>query len=278
MQQIDAGVDAWRQTVGNKSGRTRAMPTAMLRPTQGSPPPAETPASTLALVKQGLGQLAARATGSYLKTTCMMIAVTLMAALTSVLVVGSTSWLYAVAVAVSALVIGTVCGFALAFKRALVSAIVFGLEKLTLGCRLTRLVFDRLVAIDEAATHGERGSNLVQKAERVPLGVAEARLRSVVDTLVNDPGDQGGLGAWLAKAIRRALLEQIERVTLTRLRQEGQKHGGVNFVTLRDEVGGLIDATLIEHFEGSAAPLTALAIAATFVAPVAAAVALVALS
>lgn len=229
-------------------------------------------ASMSAAVRGNLGELARRAAAAYFATAALMVGLTLASAVSSAVI--AASWLHVVLVVLAALAVGTALGVALAAKRAVVTTIVFGLEKLELGSRLTQVVFDRLVAVDDEEVHGERGGQVTQKLERIPLAVAEARLRRAVDGLVRDPGEGRGVGAWLSRKIRRALLERIELITLQRLRAEDQTHGGVNVVVVKGEVAAMIDGALIEHFQGGAKPLAIIAVATTLVAPIGLAIAL----
>jgi hypothetical protein len=161
------------------------------------------------------------------------------------------SLVMAVAVAAS-----TVGGIVLAPKRAISGAIADGLRRLGLGRVVCNLVFDRLLGVKEEEQHGERGAAVAQRAERVPLATAEERLRAIVDRIASDPSEGKGLRAWFRRKIRNALLEQIERVTLARFRDEAQVHGGVDLVKVKEELSVAIDERLVERFEGAAGATT----------------------
>jgi hypothetical protein len=204
--------------------------------------------------------VASRGVRSYVATALAMSGVTLLVAAGCGALAASAGWVRAAVAVAIALVAGTVAGVSLAAERAVAAAVVAGIEQTALGSRMARLLFARLLRVDAAKLHGERGVAAAVRAERLPLAQAEAQLRAAVDALITEPDGQTGPRAWLARRLRAALLGRIEGVTLARFRQQGQEHGGVDLVMVQTELAATIDARLVEHFESASRRLTLLAV------------------
>jgi hypothetical protein len=153
-----------------------------------------------------------------------------------------------------------IAGPALAVKRAVGDAVLFGLQKLRIGDRTTAMLFDRMGihAVDRA---GERGSALVQKVERVPLATAEQYLRDAVDFVVRQK--EGGGGGFFQRRIRQTLVEQVQKLTLARFRTHDKELPGVDLRRVRVEVAERADAALEEVVGGALLKTTLLVLGLT---------------
>lgn len=145
-----------------------------------------------------------------------------------------------------ALALFTALGLVLAVKRAILAALLHGFEKLQLGERTTRALFLRILA-------GETGAAIQRAAERVPLDVAEGKLRGAVDALVAEDRASG----LFRRRIRAAAIDKVAIVTLARFRDEGARHGGVDLVKVRDELAARIDQLVVDAIGGAALKLSA---------------------
>lgn len=153
--------------------------------------------------------------------------------------------------AVVALVLCLIIGGVLAVKRAGLGAARRGLAQLGLGRRVLGLVFDGLLGVSDGA-HGERGGALARTVERLPLADAEARLSAVVARLLGEDG-----GGFFASRIRALLLGKVQALTLTRFRQEGKQHGGVDLAAVRADLSTRVDETLVAQIDGILLKVTA---------------------
>ena len=136
----------------------------------------------------------------------------------------------------------------LAVKRAVGEAVLFGLQKLRIGDRTSGMLFERLGihAVDRA---GERGGQVVQAIERVPLVEAEKKLRDAVDSVLRV--QDGGGGGFFQKRIRQTLVTQISRLTLARFRAHDKELPGVDLRRVRVEVAERADTALAEAVGGA---------------------------
>lgn len=148
-----------------------------------------------------------------------------------------------------------IAGPTLAVKRAVGSAVLYGLQKLRIGDRTTALLFERIGihAVDRA---GERGGEVVKRVERVPLADAERWLRDGVDHVLRVQ-DAGGAG-FFQKRIRQTLVHQISRLTLTRFRAHDKELPGVDLRRVRVEVAERADSALVEAMAGALLKTTVL--------------------
>jgi hypothetical protein len=152
-----------------------------------------------------------------------------------------------------------IAGPALAVKRAVGDALLFGLQKLRIGDRTTAMLFDRMGihALDRA---GERGGAMVQKVERVPLAQAEQYLRDAVDFVVRQK--EGG-GGFFQKRMRQTLVHQVQRLTLARFRTHDKELPGVDLRRVRVEVAERADSALADAVGGALLKTTLLVLGLT---------------
>lgn len=155
---------------------------------------------------------------------------------------------------VFALVVFAVAAGFVAVKRAIMTALVHGFTKLQLGERLTKLLFERLLAVDVQHAHGERGVAVARTAERLPLATAEARLRAATDTLLREDPSAG----FFRRRLRKAAIERVSLLTLAKFREDGAKHGGVDLGLVRAELAGRADQLVVDALRGAALKVTAL--------------------
>lgn len=143
------------------------------------------------------------------------------------------SWLRGLIAAALCLVALAVVTAILAVKNAALRGLLHGIEKLNLGGKLFRVVFDQLedTAVDRAQ-------------QKLPLEQAEAKLRGAVDKVLGQRAQQKGVRGWLARKLLEAGISRVEAVTLARFRSDQQQHGGVDLQLVRDELGLAIDGLI----------------------------------
>lgn len=157
------------------------------------------------------------------------------------------------AVAFAFVVFAVAAGF-VAVKRAIMTALIHGFTKLQLGERTTKLLFERLLAVDPLQTHGERGSAVVRTAERLPLAAAEARLQAATDSLLRDDPAAG----FFRRRLRAAAIERVSLLTLSKFRDAGATHGGVDLGLVQADLAGRADQLVVDTLRGAALKVTAL--------------------
>jgi hypothetical protein len=153
---------------------------------------------------------------------------------------------YALIAAGIALLEGVGAGAVLGAKRAVVVALAYALGKLRLGRALVQLVFDHLLGDLEGQEPGERGGLVVRQLERLPL----ARAERLLGRAVRAAAGEARTGGWLRRAIRARLLALVGKYTLTRFRDEGARHGGVDLLRVKEELEGQIDVALVNKVRG----------------------------
>lgn len=158
-----------------------------------------------------------------------------------------------VAVAVSA-----VLGFTLAWKRALGAGVLHLVRARRLGATLVTAVFERVLGVSDQGEAGARGGRLAQAVERVPLNDAAKRLRLAVIHGVGAAPQGGGVRGYLRRKIEARLLGYVERLTLSRFRNEAHQEGGIDLIKVRDEVARAADDLVAEQIEGTLLRLTLL--------------------
>jgi hypothetical protein len=137
-----------------------------------------------------------------------------------------------------------VAGLVLGGKRGVVMALAEGLRTLRLGRSLVRLLFERMLGVQEGKPVGERGGRLAQTLETMPLATAEKRL-GVAVTEGMRASEQEGSGSWVRRKILARLLRWIEKYTLGRFREENARHGGIDLLKLQADLEKRIDDLLI---------------------------------
>jgi len=164
------------------------------------------------------------------------------------------------AAALLSLVTGVVAGSMLAVQRAVTTALSAGLERLGLGGRALKMIFERVLRVREEEQMGERGKAAAQVTERVPLAEAEARLERAVNGLLAERAGKRGVRAWFARKLQAAALERVRALTLARFRSADAEYGGVDLIMVRDQLGEKIDATLVQTLRAAATKVTLLAL------------------
>jgi hypothetical protein len=152
--------------------------------------------------------------------------------------------LYGVLVAVVTMAVAVGGGAWLGAQWAADRGISHALTAWGLGSALVRLLFDRLLGVSGDQQHGERGTVIAQAAEKLPLAQAEERLSRATEALVK-ASPAGGSGGWLRRRLNATLLGGVQRITLTRFREDGARHGGVDLLKLRSELEGKVDELLL---------------------------------
>jgi hypothetical protein len=165
-------------------------------------------------------------------------------------------WVYGVIAAAVAFIESVTAGFVLGAKRAVVMAVVHGLSTLRLGQSLVHLVFERMLGIAGGEEFGERGGRIARGLERLPLAQAEGLLSSAVREVTGN-AEQGG---WMQRKIQGRLLEAVQKYTLARFREEGAKHGGIDVLKVKEEVGRAVDDDLALKVRGGLQLWTALVV------------------
>lgn len=132
-----------------------------------------------------------------------------------------------------------------AVKRALLMALYRGARRAKLGERTVQSIFARLP------------QGAAQAAQKLPLQQAEERLRTAVAAVLGEEDSAG----FLTGRLHRLLVERIEALTLSRLRQEGQD--GVDLVRVRDDLAARADDALCDSLQGARLKLTVLYVGLT---------------
>ena len=160
--------------------------------------------------------------------------------------------------ALAALALCTVIGFTLSWKRALGAGVLQIVRAHRLGGRLVTAVFDRLLGMNDQDQAGARGGAIAQYVERVPLNEAVKRLRFAVIHQVQAAPQGGGVRGFLRRKIEALLLRTIERLTLSRFRDEANAKGGIDLVKVRDELATSADDLIVDRIQGTLLKLTLL--------------------
>ncbi|MBL8953451.1 MAG: hypothetical protein JNK82_21935 [Myxococcaceae bacterium] len=195
------------------------------------------------------GPVIGAALKALLKTVFGMVLLGAVVTGTTVYFAAQGSWLRGlIAAALSLVALGVVTGI-LAVKNAIMRGLLHGLQKLQLGTRVLKLVFNQL-GVTEESTQGERAGSVGRVVEKLPLRDAEARLSGAVNGLLAERAAKTGLRAWLARKLVESALQRIERITLAKFRSEDAKTGGVDLLVVRDELAAGIDGTLASTISG----------------------------
>lgn len=148
---------------------------------------------------------------------------------------------------VCGVMIFAVAGTFVAVKRMIVAALTSAVLTVHLGERTMKLLFERILALDAEAAHGERGALVARAAERLPLAAAEARLSTATNVLLRDDPSAG----FVKRRIRAAAVERVSALTLAQFRQAGAKHGGVDLALVQAELAGRVDQLVIDALRGA---------------------------
>ena len=162
--------------------------------------------------------------------------------------------------AIAALLAGglfLVLGPVLLLKRGIGRAVAHAIGALGLGRKLTGLLFDGLVGMEEDGAAGERGGKAQRAIERLPLVEVERRLRAIVARVT------GSGEGFVSARVRSELLDRVARFTLEELRAEGASAGGVDLVRARVHIDGLIAEKLVAQIERALVVSTALLLLVT---------------
>lgn len=198
------------------------------------------------------GVLAKRALRAFAAST---LGITILATLVAVgcfFIANAESVLRGALAAGVALVLFAVVGGVVALKRAIAEAVIHGCEALGLGTRATKLLFTKILHVDANEALGDRGVAVAMQVERLPLDRAEAKLRAAVDAVLRE-GQKDG---FLRRKLRTTAIDQVSKITLARFREEGQAHGGVDLVKVRDELAATIDRKLLDTIRAAELKVT----------------------
>jgi hypothetical protein len=167
-------------------------------------------------------------------------------AVLSWLAVRDCPWWYGLIAVVLAVGETTLAAFLLGAFRGVVNAVVVGLRRWQLGRVAVGRVFEWMLGVREEGEVGERGGVVARGLERLPLAQANERLDAAVRAVTGEAGEAG----WLRRTIQRVLLKGVRAVTLARFRDDAARHGGIDLMKVRDELGGSVDWAVAEHFRG----------------------------
>lgn len=140
-------------------------------------------------------------------------------------------------------------GVILAMKRAIGALLVAAVETARIGERSLNSTWCFMLEVQEAELHGERGNQLAQRIETLPLAEAEAILKRAVQAFLKVSESGGGLRGRLKRGLAETLFGHIESLTLAELRQESAASGGVDLLVVRDRMAAYIDARIVEEMQ-----------------------------
>ncbi len=206
-------------------------------------------------VVDGVAAIASKGVVAYLKGFASLLGFGVLLGALSFFVLREFPWYWCGGALLLAFVESGIVAHLLGTKRATIAGIVHGLGTLRLGRAFVGRLFDRMLGATETARVGERGGQLVQAVERLPLGRVEALLNAAVHGVLGDLENKG----WLVRKIQARILEAIRKFTLARFRAEEAKYGGVDLRKVQAEIALSIDDALVERVEsgGSAATIAA---------------------
>ena len=199
----------------------------------------------------GLGKVFNSAMKAFFRTTFGMCVLGLV---TIGLVYGyaaKTSPRHAIIAALIALLVFIVGGLALAIKRALAAAVCDAVDKLDLGPKALKMIFERIFEVEASETQGERGITSAKTVENLPLIQAEAKLKGAVESLLSAPDEGGGVGGYVRRKTLTVAVRKIEVVTLDEFRSADQEADGVDLVMIEERLGEEIDALLLRLIEST---------------------------
>ncbi len=157
----------------------------------------------------------------------------------------------------------------LALKRGIAAGIAAAIERSAPGQAVLRELFDRMLAVDDASVMGQRGGGAVRTVENLPLRDAEQALKRAVGELLDVPLEGEGTRGGLRRRMRDALVERIEALTLTGLREADTGGAGVDLMKVRNQVGAGLDARLAVGALEAAAHFTRLIVIGALIGSVA---------
>jgi len=169
---------------------------------------------------------------------------------------GGLDWRWRALAAVLALAEGVIAGAVLGTKRALVAAIAYALTSLRLGGALIRLLCERMLGFSQQGELGAVASRVSAGLARLPLAQAEELLRGAVEEVGGEASQDG----WFKRRIRARLLELVQAFTVARFRKEEAGHGGIDLLTLKQELENSVDHALAERVQGGARLATLLVV------------------
>jgi hypothetical protein len=219
-----------------------------------------------------VGPLVSKALTAFVQTTVGMVTLGVVSSIGVWFIAADGNTLRGVVAVAIAAVVFAVLGVMLGLKRAVGSALLLGFSKLHLGQKLGAVLFKRILDVDDADVHGERGVRVATASERLPLKRAEERLQSAVNTLLRADGEKP-LG-FLRRKLQEAALERVALVTAKRFREDAAAHGGVDLVKVRDELAQKFDELVVDAIEGGLFKVTVLLVVVASALSVGSAVAL----
>lgn len=216
--------------------------------------------------------IAGPALGSFFKTALLMSALAVVLSIAGYFVAADGSALRGLLAVLAAVIACAVIGFTASWKQALAGGALAALRKYKLAAALLSVVFDRMLGVAEGSEAGARGGRIVQTIERIPLNDAVTKLRMAIIHRVKAAPMGGGLSGMLRRKVESILLGYIEKIALTRFRDEANREGGVDLIKVRNELAITIDELIIDRIGGAmlkttlllAAGAAALSIGAAF--------------
>jgi hypothetical protein len=176
------------------------------------------------------------------RTVFGMVALVSFAVIGSVWFASQGSMLRGLLAATLCLVSGAIVTGVLVMKNGMLRGLLAAVERVSIGKKTLSLVFSKL-GVDESGANENR-TGLLGTAERIPLAQAQAKLQTVVQSVLQERAEKTGFRAWISRKLMYALLERVEALTLARFRDENASSGGVNLLKVRDELGGSIDSMI----------------------------------
>lgn len=204
----------------------------------------------------GLASAVGPALKSLFATAALMFLVAIVLAAASYGIAADGSILRGLLASLVALGVSGFAGFTLAWKRALGSGILAVAEKQRAGSLLVHVVFDRMLGLKDGSEVGERGGQIVQRVERLPVNEAASKLRLAIIHQVRATPQGGGIRGALRRAIEARLLSTLELITLARFRDEAAAQGSIDLLKVRDELAIAADTLIADKIRDAMLRIT----------------------
>ncbi len=219
-------------------------------------------------IKEVVTDLAGTALRAFVGAFLRMLALCLLVLVVAVVIAAPGGVRAAILLGLFVLALGAFLSWSAAIRGAVSAALIAGWQKMQLGSRTMRLLFERILAMDEHAEAGDRDRGVAAPIERLPLVEAESRLRRAVNTVLGETAQHKGIRGALARRIEASALRRVEALTLRAFHDE-EDGAGVDLVKVRDALAEGIDAEVEERLRGIATRSAYLAAAAMIAIPVA---------
>ncbi len=212
---------------------------------------------TFGAILEAFGPVIGAALKALLRTVAGMVLFGVTVTVAVVWISSNGSWVRGALAAVCCLVALAIVTGIVAVKNAVLRGLLAGVEKIALGQKLFRLVFDQL-GVSEESVQGERAGGVGRALERLPLREAEAKLEGAVTAVLGQHSLERGVRAWLSRKLMAAALARVRSVTLARFRTQQAQLGGVDLLAVRNELGGAIDGLIARQVAAHLAKLNLL--------------------